>query len=301
MSRGRSFGPGLHVEAVEATDEEVVEGWDQAAPWQTPGPRESFVEEWAFRAPQGGVEVFTQPRRGRPRYVGPRQEREVWKQVALSLVDHALRNLGGEGGMLDEFRPTYPAPMPHDPLVTHLARWHTDRAHALKNRIPAKVSWPPQTLHRKLLDKRSGEAQRHGLHGGALWRPGAPALQRDGDTKVLPRWWLWRYRWPGLHELQRHDPLPAYYMGQRHGVDRFIPIHVHEVETGLKGSLRVFRAAGFVYTPTASPQAGAGGTLAPMTAMITAAPAKLSPEWRAHVDHAKPCPFWPDDWRKMPR
>ena len=297
MSRGRSLGPGLHVEAVEVTDEEVVEGWDQAAPWQTPGPRESFVEEWAFRAPRGGVEVFTQPRRGRPRYVGPRQEREVWKQVALSLVDHALRSLGGDQG---HAHPTYPAPMPHDPLVTHLARWHTDRAHTLNNRIPARVVWPPP-LHRKLHDRRISLMQHHGLAAGTLWRPGAPEMPRDGSERMLPRWWLWRDRWSELHELQRHEPLPAYYMGQRHGMDRFIPILVHEVETGLKGSLRVFRAAGYVYRPKRVDDGGLTGFLAPMTAMVTAAPAKLSPEWRAHVDHPGESVQWPDDWRKMPR
>ena len=302
MSRGHpdfDFGLTAHAESAAGLSRDLV------APWQA-GPLESFVEEWAFRSPPGDAEVFAMPRRGRPRYVGPRKTREIWEQAKLAVVDHALRNMNGEDGRaVDGTCLTYPTPVTDDPLSTHVSRWYADRLEALKRRAPPTAPpWPQRNVRGRLTDMRHAEASQHGVPESNLWHPGLPEVPANG-SRYLPRWWLWRYRWPGLHWLQRRDPLPVYRDAGRTG-QRFIVVHVHEAtpEDVLPESLRVFRVAGYAYTPSSTTHGGGlDRWITQMTATITAGPqspsTKLPPQWRATVDPLV-AEGWSRDWRRVP-
>ena len=268
------------------------------APWQEADA--SPAEEWAFRAPGGGVEVFALPRRGRPRYLGPRNMREVWQKVAASRVAHALLH-----GADFSPRTVESVSLRGDALSTLLIGWHLERDAEARNIIRdehgSPASWPKlPRAPRRLAEKRLDEAHAHGLEESWLWRPGEPqqSMLAMPDNR-LPRWWLWRKTWPRLHEIQRLDPLPAY-RGQHAEADRrFIPIHVHEVQQGLLGGLRLFRSAGYLYRHTAL---GSGGEIPrkiiPVTATLAVDPHRRLHGWRAVVDYDLPILSTPH-WRQV--
>jgi hypothetical protein len=285
----------VEVEEVEASSPGARVAWDRAAPWQT--TEAPYVEEWAFRSPRDhgataqGVdfEVFTLPRRGRPRYVGPRDERDVWKEVAAGIVAHVLLS-AGDG--LDEFHPPAPAPIAGDPLATHLLRWLLERAHDRKmNPRDARgrgVDWPTSTLKTRLHERRRQVARDHGVDTSSLWRVDCPDDARSLRLyRRLPRWWLWRKTWPGLHALQREDPLPATIRGAERP-KRFIPVFVRLLgDEGQPDALRVYHAAGFAFTPMPVGVTMPPETLTPCTATISRAAlgsSKLSAAWRAVID-----------------
>ena len=285
----------VEVEEVEASSPGARVVWDQAAPWQT--TEAPYVEEWAFRSPRDhgataqGVdfEIFTLPRHGRPRYVGPRDERDVWKEVAAGIVAHVLLS-AGDG--FDEFHPPAPVPIAGDPLATHLLRWRLEWAHDRKmNPRDARgrgVDWPTSTLKTRLNERRRQAARDHGIDTGSLWHAGCPEDARSLRLyRRLPRWWLWRKTWPGLHALQRLDPMPATLRGTE-SPKRFIPVLVRLLGNDAQpDALRVYHAAGFAYTPHDGHSTAPPESLISCTATICRAAfgtSKLTTEWRAVID-----------------
>jgi hypothetical protein len=274
------------------------------APWQD---SENLDEQWVLPAPHGAgsagsVEVVTLPERGRPQYVGPRRFRDVWEQVRAGLVAHALMR----EDTVRDFRPPIPAGIVGDALVTLLLRRRVEHDHERRmnprDAHGQRASWPKSTPTRRLTDLRVAGARPHGLQESVLWRPGLPEVPEHG-ARYLPRWWLWRKTWPGLHQFQRTDPLPVY-QGNRGTGQSFIPVHVHEVTPAdLPGSLRVVRAAGYVYRGSSTGEDWGHGPTQAM-ATITATPQSpstklFSPQWRATVDPLV-AEGWSRDWRRVP-
>jgi hypothetical protein len=284
---------GVEVAAVEPPAPGGRGPWGQVAPWQAADA--AHVEEWAFRAPQdhGGrspgidFEIFTLPQQGRPQYVGPRDERDVWRQVAGGLVAHVL--LGGDA---DDISPPRPQALAGDPLATHLLRWRLERAYDRKMnpRDPAgrSLDWPNMKLATRLRITRRSATLSHGLDEQALWAPGFPEDARELRVhRRLPRWWLWRKRLPGLHALQRLDPMPATLRGTE-SPKRFIPVLVRLLGNDAQpDALRVYHAAGFAYTPHDGHSTAPPESLIPCTATIsrtTFGTSKLTTAWHAVID-----------------
>lgn len=281
-----------HVEVVEA-DRDTGRGWDQAAPWQE---GQTPHESWIFPLPPGmgdGVESFTLPRHGRPQYVGPRDMRDVWQQVDAGVFSHAV-----EGGDLAPLR----TGVAGDALVTYLIEWRVerDRERRMNPQDPRgrRTFWPKPSALRRLFERRAEAAQRAHLMEAALWRPGLPEVPVSGGLRHLPRWWLWRKTWPGLHALQRVDPLPVYLGGSR--TDRlFIPVHVERVSSGVGKLFPLLRAAGYSYRGAGDDGRG----LREDTATITKIPTDPTSPWRVTLDArtmGDDDAAWSRDWRKMP-
>jgi hypothetical protein len=216
------------------------------APWQedVEHPREA----WVFVSPVVGSErrsVLEHLEHGpgtRATYHGPRHSRDLWAQARAAVASQVL--LATEE--LDPAKVRAELARDPDPLRGYLAGVVYS---GLRRQSRETRSWPrPLSLRGRLEEYRRKALERSALpYGLRLWQPGDPpqgtswATLKSGRTPsgigvavALPRWWLWRGRWPSLHPLLREaQPLRPSGPTKSDGV---YPVHVASRSVTVKAS-----------------------------------------------------------------
>ena len=182
------------------------------APWQedVEHPREA----WVFVSPVVGSErrsVLEHLEHGpgtRATYHGPRHSRDLWAQARAAVASQVL--LATEE--LDPAKVRAELARDPDPLRGYLAGVVYS---GLRRQSRESRSWPGPPPLRGRLEQHYHAMGGEKLHGHFRpWRSDLPArgtpwhevhgyATRSAVAVALPRWWMWRHRWPGLHPILR--------------------------------------------------------------------------------------------------